>query len=603
MTKTVCIIGAGASGLTAIKSSIEYNLNVTCYESSNVLGGIWATNVTKNTVANSSKEHSSFSDFPPPSEYPLFMNQQQMRKYLEAYAIKFNLYKYILFGHKVTSIEQIDGKNNKKWLVTVTFVDGSNASTNEFDAILLCTGNNQESFIPDITGLKDTFTGSIIHSGDLYDLDSNGKEKINPGDKVIIIGGANSAGDAAVWCADRTNEPVVMLVKSIPWVIPRRGVGGRPFDEILNCRFNRAKLSLIPSNFLANYFSQYLIESIYFDHKLYCGGVKPSHGIFDDQGMINDVLPLKMLTGNVKLIQFKSLVKFNSRSLDVLLEDGSKLTSFPCDKVVFATGFKNHLTHKIMSQLLNEIPNCEKVKLSRNDKSNYPLYKHMYLPEIGYSFAIIGSVSPLGPLFPIVELQSRWACGLIATNGLGNKYIKSLPSVESMKLIIRRDIDNQPKASTKANLVDWMHYIDDIASQVSSKPSFVSLLFTDPLAWYHTFCGPCYSYQFRLNDYVKSTINKSNNDDKYNDDNLFNNFNDDSNIFKSIESIDLQSIDTDVNTNTLKQFQLPIGMKSKCEDEKIILEDEKQMKQFKQMSPRVALLSAKDRIEDAFKYH
>lgn len=44
--KRVCVIGAGVSGLCSIKSCLEENLDVVCYEKSNDIGGLWNYNRT-----------------------------------------------------------------------------------------------------------------------------------------------------------------------------------------------------------------------------------------------------------------------------------------------------------------------------------------------------------------------------------------------------------------------------------------------------------------------------------------------------------------------------------------------------------------------------
>lgn len=40
-TKTVCVIGAGASGLASAKYSLEQGFDVTVYEQTKQIGGIW----------------------------------------------------------------------------------------------------------------------------------------------------------------------------------------------------------------------------------------------------------------------------------------------------------------------------------------------------------------------------------------------------------------------------------------------------------------------------------------------------------------------------------------------------------------------------------
>jgi len=85
--KKVCVIGAGASGLSAIKSCLEENFEVVCYDQSDYLGGLWRyrdadvdglASVTRLTTINSSKEMSCFSDFPPDEKMANFMHNSEM---------------------------------------------------------------------------------------------------------------------------------------------------------------------------------------------------------------------------------------------------------------------------------------------------------------------------------------------------------------------------------------------------------------------------------------------------------------------------------------------------------------------------------------------
>jgi dimethylaniline monooxygenase (N-oxide forming) len=62
----VAVIGAGASGLAAIKECLAVGLSVTCFEQSDGIGGLWRyeepmagkevhSSVYKNTIINTSK--------------------------------------------------------------------------------------------------------------------------------------------------------------------------------------------------------------------------------------------------------------------------------------------------------------------------------------------------------------------------------------------------------------------------------------------------------------------------------------------------------------------------------------------------------------------
>uniref|UniRef100_A0A670Y4R6 Flavin-containing monooxygenase n=1 Tax=Pseudonaja textilis TaxID=8673 RepID=A0A670Y4R6_PSETE len=106
MAKRVAIIGAGASGLTAIKCCLDEGLQPTCFERSEDIGGLWRfqehvteghSSIYKSLTTNSSKELMSFSDFPIPEEYPNYVHHSKMMEYFRMYAKQFDLIKYIHF--------------------------------------------------------------------------------------------------------------------------------------------------------------------------------------------------------------------------------------------------------------------------------------------------------------------------------------------------------------------------------------------------------------------------------------------------------------------------------------------------------------------------
>ena len=86
----MAIIGAGASGMTAVKACLEQGLKPTVFEKTNYSGGLWRfqpkldengiASVMKSTIINSSKEMSAFSDFPPPVDCPNYMHNTKMVK-------------------------------------------------------------------------------------------------------------------------------------------------------------------------------------------------------------------------------------------------------------------------------------------------------------------------------------------------------------------------------------------------------------------------------------------------------------------------------------------------------------------------------------------
>lgn len=106
MAKKVAVIGAGVSGLTSIKCCLDEDLEPTCFERSNDIGGLWKytetskdgmTRIYWSLVTNVCKEMSCYSDFPFQEDYPNFMSHSKFWNYLQEFAEHFDLLKYIQF--------------------------------------------------------------------------------------------------------------------------------------------------------------------------------------------------------------------------------------------------------------------------------------------------------------------------------------------------------------------------------------------------------------------------------------------------------------------------------------------------------------------------
>ena len=123
MTKEVCIIGAGASGLVAIKECFQAGFSATCFERAGWTGGIWRyheedvdglPSVTRSTIINTSKESTALSDFPPSKDLPNFCHNTQLVKYLDDYTENFGLRKHIKLRHEILQVTQEPTKI-KQW--------------------------------------------------------------------------------------------------------------------------------------------------------------------------------------------------------------------------------------------------------------------------------------------------------------------------------------------------------------------------------------------------------------------------------------------------------------------------------------------------------
>lgn len=190
--KRIAIIGAGCSGLTAIKCCLEENLEPVCLEQETDIGGLWnfSRNLTErkgsvynSCVINTSKEMMSYSDFPVPKHFPVFMPRRYVLEYFRLYAANFDLLPYIRFQTKVISITQSpDYMETGAWIVAYNNFGKTNEVLQErFDGVMVCTGHHAYPYLPKFTD-HHLFQGPIIHSHDYRDpIPYAGK-------RVLIIG-------------------------------------------------------------------------------------------------------------------------------------------------------------------------------------------------------------------------------------------------------------------------------------------------------------------------------------------------------------------------------------------------------------------------------
>lgn len=217
--KRVAIIGAGTSGLTAIKCCLDEGLEPVCYEKTADIGGIWycregkecedfgMSTVFRSTVTNTSKEIMAFSDFPVPLEYPNYMLNTYVNQYLNLYADKFNLKKHIVYRTSVKLAEPSDDYDTTgRWRIHLEDQDGR-ARTEVFDAVLVCNGHHETPCVPDFPGLGE-FQGDVVHTKD-YRRPTGYEEK-----RVLVVGIGNSACDAAADVAKISSKVSVSFTVS-----------------------------------------------------------------------------------------------------------------------------------------------------------------------------------------------------------------------------------------------------------------------------------------------------------------------------------------------------------------------------------------------------
>ncbi|XP_055480642.1 flavin-containing monooxygenase 5-like [Psammomys obesus] len=471
--KQIAIIGAGVSGLGAIKSCLEEGLEPTCFEKSNDIGGLWRYEETsesgrpgiyKSLTCNTSKEMTAFSDYPCPDHYPNYLHNSKMMEYLRMYARHFGLMKHIQFRTEVCSVRKHpDFSSSGQWEVVVE-VDGKQ-KTYIFDGVMVCSGHYTEKYLPlqDFAGIN-RFRGRYLHS---WEYKHPGSFE---GKRVVVIGIGNSGADVAGEISS-VAEQVFLSTRRGTWIWNRVWDNGNPLDTALFTRYNRAIQRFYPK-FLINRWAENKLNAR-FNHANY--GLQAKHRFLSHQSIFSDDLPNRIITGRV-------LVKTNVKeftSTSAIFEDGSEET---IDVIVFATGYTlsfPFLDHS--SEVLDD---------------EHTMFKFVFPPQLEKpTLAFIGILQPVGATIPTSELQSRWVVRVFTG-------LKKLPSQTDMMADINRRKWKMEKEFVKSprgtHRVQYIDYMDEIASELGVKPNLLSLFLWDTKLAKEIFWGPCTPYQYRL---------------------------------------------------------------------------------------------------------
>lgn len=458
-SKRVAVIGAGVAGISALKACLEAGLDVTCFEQSDHVGGLWKydesdtsrTSVMKCTLMNTSKELSAFSDFPPPVSFPLFMPHDIALEYLEMYVERFQLRAHINFRHSVTDLaEREDGR----WSITVRDAD-DNEKLGHFDSVLLAVGHHNCLQLPDIVGLE-KFKGAVVHSSQ-YRSSEPFRNK-----NVLIIGLGSSAGDAATDLAGVAKN-VYLSRRRGTWLMSRT-VGGYPFDALWLRRIDIFFSKLLP-NWLGNFVMTRRLKAIY-DPKFL--GLTPDHGPLSREFLISDTFANLLIS---KKVQLKGQVERFTEH-EASFKTGELVQ---VDAIILCTGFKvNYDFIKDNLLLRNVVNKCD---------NQIALYRNMIAVQVRrpHSLAFIGLLQVSGAVWPVMEMQSRFMAQVI----LGHVQ---LPSAETMKREVERSTaakkerfflaaNNLPCLSIDSN---WIDYMDTLAAEIGCKPNLLRYLLTDP---------------------------------------------------------------------------------------------------------------------------
>jgi len=396
----VCVIGAGSSGITALRSLKEKGIEYECYEKGSYIGGNWKYDndngqsaAYKSLHINTSRQMMEYARFPMPKSFPDYPDHFQIQEYFEDFVDHFGLRDTIRFRTEVESVVPAEGGG---WDVTWATRDGERG-TDHFTDVLVCNGHHWDKRWPEpaFPG-SDTFEGEQVHAHDYRTPD------IFEGKRVLVLGIGNSATDIAVE-SSRHAEATFLAMRRGAWVLPKY-IGSTPTDHHTTGLLARAPIAL-------QSLGMSLMLRLAVGKPTDYGLPKPDHKLLHAHPTVSQDLYNRLGHGDIT-------VKPNIERLDgdsVVFTDGSRER---IDLIVYCTGYKitfPFLDPEVFSAVDNKVD----------------LYQRVVPPNLpGLYF--IGLIQPLGAIMPLAEVQCDWVAELITGEG-------ALPDVLEMNREIARE--------------------------------------------------------------------------------------------------------------------------------------------------------------------
>jgi cation diffusion facilitator CzcD-associated flavoprotein CzcO len=323
-----CIIGAGYAGNGAAKALADAGIPYDQLERNDYIGGNWADGVYDSTHIISSRDTTEYGDYPMPRDYPAFPSREQVLAYLNDYVDHFDLRERIEFGQGVIDIRPLDSNGLGGWRVEL-----ASGEVRHYAGVIVANGHHWDRRYPDYPG---TFSGKQIHSKDYRrtsDLD---------GDRILVVGGGNSACDIAVEAAQGLGHAEISLRRGY-WFLPKSFLGV-PLAEM-----DRPWLPLWAQRGLA----KIAARATFGDYGRY-GLPEPDHRPFDCHPTVNSQLLYALRHGRVR--PRPDIDRLDAHTVHFV--DG---THAEYDTIVWATGF--HASFPFLDRRLFEWRNGYPVRV------------------------------------------------------------------------------------------------------------------------------------------------------------------------------------------------------------------------------------------------
>jgi glycine/D-amino acid oxidase-like deaminating enzyme len=392
---SVCVIGAGLSGLAAAHALKARGIGFACLDRAPDVGGIWRQPgagergpAYRALHLNSARQLTGYADFPMPSSFPLYPRHSDVAAYLRSFAEWAELLPHIELRTEVVSVRQ---EPDGAWTVTSRDAAGT-VRARSFTHVLVASGHNTEPAMPDpLPPGADTFAGTILHSMDYQD----GRDFA--GQRVVVVGLGASAVDIAADLSRHAAQTLLSVRRGLH-IVPKQ-LFGMSVDLIADAPWFTAMSFPEQRRFI----EQALLVA---RGKLSDYGLpEPDHPIFSSAVTISDEILSRIRHGAVT--PKPAVGSFDDRR--VVFTDGS---SVEADAVVYCTGFRMAFPF---------LP----AGCPATGPGPVELYRRIVAPDHP-GLLYLGLIRPVGSITRLVEAQARWVARLVGGDA-------ALPSPDVMR--------------------------------------------------------------------------------------------------------------------------------------------------------------------------
>jgi len=476
----VCIVGAGQSGLTTIKTFSDQN--IICLEKS-CSNGMFQNIKEKNYFQwSSSKYISAFSDFPM-TELPGWFTIEDYINYLKSYAKHFNLEKFIKYNSTVINCKEFENG----WIVK--YENNSYEYEIKCKKLIICVGLNQTPKFPDIVN---NFKGKIMHTQDIYYMHEYEWFNTFTNKKVFLMGGGESAFDIGHLILNYTDKLYYTTKEYIEWY-PKGHETSENIERIN--KINNKCLNNVKNLFERddNWYSDTYLLFLEYNLPEVMSYIWHEYGRIISKNIVN-------IDCTNCIHQNDDLCKINKTPNNLFLKYVTKRTDFLLDIyenkvniVYYPTNIQNKI---IETKELNF--DADIIVCSTGYKKYFPfldetIYNGEFIkkmiPKNTNNIAFIGFARPtMGSIAQIAEVQSWWVKSYF--EGMNYKIRK--PFFRYYDLL---DLSNNNINS----LVNGCYYMKDLAKDLNIEPNMLKLFFTDFTLYKNLCFGSCYSMIYRIN--------------------------------------------------------------------------------------------------------